>query len=106
MMKNTFRTYDLAVEFYRLSTGLELRGDARDQLSRAARSIVLNLAEGRGKRTRTDQLRFFRIAFGSLRECQAILELEFLGDTRAGRKLHELGGALYRLIQNAIEPPF
>ena len=100
-----FKTYDLAVNFYRQSQLLQLRGDARDQLHRAARSIVLNLAEGRGKRTKADQLRFFHIAMGSLRECQAVLELEQLENTSANAVLHELGGALYVLIKNAIKPP-
>ncbi|MBX7138295.1 MAG: four helix bundle protein, partial [Oligoflexia bacterium] len=45
---------------------------------RATLSIALNLAEGRGKPTRKDQLRFFSIAFGSVRECQAILILHDL----------------------------
>ena len=42
---------------------------------RAASSIVLNLAEGRGRGTRADQKRFFHMAFGSVRECQAILDI-------------------------------
>ena len=79
-MKN-FRTYQLAVEFYKTTRSLNLRGDAKDQLSRAARSIVLNLAEGRGRSTLKDQKRFFHIAFGSLRECQALLTLEDLENT-------------------------
>ncbi|MBX7138601.1 MAG: four helix bundle protein, partial [Oligoflexia bacterium] len=47
----------------------------RGSSSRASSSIVLNLAEGAGRATRADQNRFFSIAFGSLRECQAILDL-------------------------------
>ena len=35
----------------------------------------LNLAEGYGRSTRKDQKRFFDIALGSLRECQAVLEI-------------------------------
>jgi four helix bundle protein len=73
-MKN-FRTYDLAVNFYRLSRTLQIRGNLKEQLDRAASSVVLNLAEGRGRGTKADQKRFFQIAMGSVRECQAILDL-------------------------------
>src|SRR5262245_31427339 len=73
-MKN-FRAYDLAVSFYRFAARLELPRHLKEQLLRAASSIVLNLAEGNGRRTRADRKRFFVIAFASLRECQAILDL-------------------------------
>ena len=35
----------------------------------------MNLAEGRGRGTKADQKRFFHMAFGSVRECQAILDI-------------------------------
>ena len=66
-MKN-FRTFQLAVDFYRQVQHLKISGPARDQLHRAALSISLNLAEGTGRSTRKDQLRFFHIAMGSTRE--------------------------------------
>ena len=99
-LKN-FRTYDLAVSFYHQAKALPVTGDAKDQLWRAAWSIVLNLAEGRGKRTTKDQVRFFHMAFGSLRECQAVLTLELLEDTDAWALLNELAAALYTLIKRA-----
>ncbi len=99
-MKN-FKTFDLAVEFYRLASCLKLPSHAQNQLTRASHSIALNLAEGRGKRTTKDQKRFFHIAFGSLRECQAILSIEQMQDTEEWRKLDQLAGCLYRLIERA-----
>ena len=99
-MKN-FRTFDLAVEFYRLARSLPAKGHVRDQLHRAAYSIVLNLAEGRGKATLKDQKRFFHISLGSLRECQAILIIEDWKDTEEWKLLDNLGGHLYRLIEQA-----
>ena len=96
-----FRTYTLAVSFYRQVLTLKLSRHLRDQLHRAASSIVLNLAEGRGKSTRADQVRFFSIAFGSLRECQAILELANLQGSKAWECLDTVAAHLYRLIQNA-----
>ena len=99
-MKN-FRTYDVAVEYYKLCMGLGLKGDARDQLNRAARSIALNLAEGRARATSKDQRKYFNIAMGSLRESQAVLDLESLKDSVAGQCADKLGAHLYQRIQNA-----
>ena len=99
-MKNTFRTYNLAVEFYRLSRPLKLPRTLKEQLSRAASSIALNLAEGYGRFSPADQKHFFRIAMGSLRECQAIFDLEAPQNTEAAKALDCLAAHLYRLIQN------
>lgn len=97
----TFRTFNLAAEFYHVARTLKIPRELREQLVRAASSIALNLAEGRGKPTKADQVRFFHIAFGSLRECQAILSLAELTDSVAFQKLDILGAHLYRLIQRA-----
>ena len=99
-MKN-FRTFDLAVEFYKLAKTLPLKGALKDQLNRASLSIVLNLGEGRGRPTLKDQKRFFNIAFGSLRECQALMIAENLDKTELFKLLDNLGAHLYKLIQNA-----
>ena len=99
-MKN-FRTYNLAVDFYRQTQCLKLPGFIKNQLNRAALSIVLNLAEGRGKPSKAEQLRFFHIAMGSLRESQAILELIQLTNSPAVNTANILGAHLYKLIQNA-----
>ncbi|MBW7895965.1 MAG: four helix bundle protein [Opitutaceae bacterium] len=48
---------------------------ARDQLDRASTSIVLNLAEGNGKRSYPDRCRYFDIARGSVVECAACLDV-------------------------------
>ncbi|HWB06239.1 MAG TPA: four helix bundle protein [Verrucomicrobiales bacterium] len=45
------------------------------QLDRASTSIALNIAEGNGRRTSTDRVRFFDIACGSVRECAAGLDI-------------------------------
>ncbi len=98
-MKN-FRTYDLAVQFYRATATLSLPSFLRDQLARAASSIVLNLAEGVGRQRGADQRRFYKIAFGSLRESQAILELASPISPELMACADKLGAHLYRLIQN------
>lgn len=48
---------------------------ARDQLERASTSVVLNLAEGNGKRSAADRCRYFDIARGSVVECAACLDV-------------------------------
>ena len=99
-MKN-FRTFTTAVEFYRLTRSLKLNSVLRDQLARASSSIALNLAEGRGKLTTQDQIRFFSIALGSTREGQAILILAQLEKSNAWTLLDSLAAQLYKLIKNA-----
>jgi four helix bundle protein len=47
----------------------------RDQLDRASTSIVLNLAEGNGKRSYLDRCRYFDTARGSGVECAACLDV-------------------------------
>ena len=70
--------YRLALEFRRsLAPLARVRGIAplRDQLFRAADSVVLNIAEGAGRNSRSDKLRFYEIAKGSATESAAALEL-------------------------------
>lgn len=50
-------------------------GHIRDQLKRASSSITLNLAEGSGKMSNKDKLRFYAIARGSAMECAAICDV-------------------------------
>jgi len=99
-MKN-FKTFNLAVEFYREIKGLKLSRHEQDQCQRAALSITLNLAEGRAKPTIKDQLKFFAIAFGSVRECQAILTINNLQESEYWRKLDKVAASLYMLIKHA-----
>lgn len=68
MLKH-FRTYQLSLQFYQACAQLRIPRHLKDQLLRAASSISLNLAEGSAKPTKKDQMKFFFISFGSLREC-------------------------------------
>jgi four helix bundle protein len=95
-----FRTYQHAVTFYRATRQLKLSGHLKDQLERAASSVVLNLAEGSERPTRPDKRKFYNIALGSLRECQAILDLAD-GSSDSSRKLADsLGASLWKLLQS------
>ena len=101
-MLKQFRTYQLARLFYKECQKLEVRGAMRNQLDRAALSVPLNLAEGRGGgRTLTEQKRFFQIAYGSARECKAILDLVMPCPKELVEMADVLCAHIYRLIQNA-----
>lgn len=70
--------YRIALEFQAIGGQLvPKRGCAelRDQLDRASISIVLNIAEGCGRRSPADKGRFYSMARGSATECAAILDL-------------------------------
>jgi four helix bundle protein len=99
-MKN-FRTFHLAVNFYQQIKCHKLSTPLRDQLERASQSIALNLAEGYGRGSPADQKRFYQIAMGSLRECQAILLLAGLEGSQAWKTLDSLGAHLFKLIYRA-----
>ena len=98
----TFRTYHLARDFYRQIVPLKLVRPLRDQLHRAAASVALNLAEGYGRQTLADQRRFFAMALGSVRECQAVLDLA--ADVVPGGltdQLDHLAASTWRLLHPA-----
>ena len=69
---------------------------------RAASSIVLNLAEGRGRGTKADQKRFFHMAFGSVRECQAILDISPEPSAEAIQLADVLAAHVYCLIRSFL----
>ncbi len=93
-----FRTYQLAVEFYQRTSKLSAPVHLRDQLARASSSVALNIAEGAGRwDTPTDRKRFFRMALGSLRESNAILDLLDVKEPRVRQLADSLGALLYSL---------
>ena len=95
----TFRTLDLAVEFYKKSENLKLSGNLRDQLLRAASSIALNLSEGNARPTSRDKKRFYHTAYASLKECQAIFRLAQIKDVELEKLADHLGACLYKLMK-------
>ncbi len=76
LVKTKFRTLKLAIELYhRLKRERFSSRHMQDQFDRALLSVVLNLSEGSAKPTHRDRLKFYSIAFGSLREVQVLLEI-------------------------------
>ena len=96
-MYTNFRAHSLAVELYKLSKGAQIPRHLKDQLVRASSSVALNLFEGWGRKGEKDRAHFFTIAFGSLREVQAIIKLENLSALDA--KADHLAACLYKLTR-------
>ena len=103
MLKN-FRTYQIAVEFHHACRQAHLPDYLKDQLLRASSSVALNLSEGSGRSTYRDQLKFFHIALGSLRESQAALDLAPKSYSELVKQADLLGAHLYRLCQQKKTP--
>ena len=95
MLKN-FRSYQLALSLYKMARGQKLPFNLKDQLERATSSIVLNLAEGSARTSAKERMRVYVIAFASLREVQALIDME---DSLAhlNKVADQLGANLYRL---------
>ena len=79
----------------------------KDQLSRAAFSIPLNIAEGSGKFSKADRKNYYTTARASLYECIAILDI--LNEEKMINELYyqsqltnadELSRILYAMIKN------
>jgi four helix bundle protein len=72
-----FDCYQAALQFQELAAHLLVKGAGalRDQLDRASTSVVLNLAEGIGRRARREKAHFYAVARGSALESAAIVDL-------------------------------
>ena len=101
------KSHNFVLDVYRLTETFpkhELYG-LTSQLRRAAVSIPANFAEGFGKPTKPDKLRFYSIAQGSLEECRyyMILSMDLdYGDTSALKIMLEeiskmLGSYMYKI---------
>jgi four helix bundle protein len=95
-------TYRIAVEFQTIAARLVSNrrvGALRDQLDRASVSIVLNIAEGAGRRFGRDKANFFTIARGSATECAAILDLLLARGLTSPAEHRHGRGLLVRIVQ-------
>ena len=99
------KAYRLVLEIYRITNNFpkfETYGLAQ-QLRRAAVSIPSNIAEGYGRKHKTDYHRFLSIAYGSLLEIETQYMLAIdLGYTEQSNTienlLKEVGKMLYRIM--------
>ena len=99
-MLQTFRSYHLAVEFYRLARSQSAPRHLRDQLMRAASSIALNLSEGSAKSSRADRRRLYEIALGSVRECESIVELLIPDSRKLESPIDILARHVFKLVHS------
>jgi four helix bundle protein len=67
----------------------------------AVLSIALNLAEGSAKDSKKDRRRFYQIAFGSIRETQALIAI--LGLDQISAKVDRIAAHCYRLCLSLRE---
>jgi four helix bundle protein len=92
---NRLHVYGVALELHCLSSTLvaQLNRILKDQLERASLSVVLNIAEAGGRRSRRDKARYYAIARGSATEVAALLDVLSLrrlaspAQIRSGRRL-------------------
>ena len=94
-MLKDFKAFQIAKSVHKLCKSLKVSYYLQGQFLRASSSIALNIAEGSGKRTPSDQSRFYSIALGSLREVAAIIELEEIKNPELDKLLDQLGAILY-----------
>lgn len=93
--------YRVVVELAAMSARLIPRGhrDLRSQLSRAAASVALNLAEGAGRRASADKAHFYAIARGSAMECAAVVDLVRSLELAPASQCKQAQGLLVRVVQ-------
>lgn len=105
------RSQELALEVYSTFSGLRDYG-FKDQIQRASVSISNNIAEGFGRRTDKDFMRFLYMALGSCNEVRSMLYLsENLKYTNAEEtkvlkmKAEEIGRLTRGLIKGISNSP-
>ncbi len=103
--------YRVAVELHTLTCVLLPRrgyGVLRDQIERASLGVVLNIAEGAGRRSPADKRRFFEMARGSATETAAALEilrLRRLADPRLLLDARRLTIRVVRMLSRLTDTP-
>lgn len=78
------------------------RAHLKDQLDRAATSVVLNIAEGAGEFSPRDKRRFYRIARRSANESAAVLQVVARRKQAPESQLREALTLLHRIISMLV----
>jgi four helix bundle protein len=90
---------ELHVVVRRLAAGVGRgQADLVDQLLRASRSIVLNIAEGAGRTGKRDRERHWAIARGSALECAAALDVLYAEQSLTGDAIAPAKVLLERVV--------
>jgi four helix bundle protein len=95
--------YHLAVEFVAAATELVPcyppgTAHLRDQLARAATSVVLNIAEGAGEFSKPEKARFYRMARRSATECAAAVDVLKVMRLVEGKQAEAARAILVRVV--------
>ena len=80
------------------------RAHLKDQLDRAATSIVLNIAEGAGEFSLADKQRFYRMARRSATESAAVLDVIRRRGHAPGELLDQARELLIRIVSMLVDP--
>jgi len=99
--------YQRAIEFLDLVDRIleatpKGRAHLKDQLDRAATSVVLNIAEGAGEFSPRDKRRFYRMGRRSATECAAILDIFTRRSHPAAATLQEARALLLRVVSMLV----
>lgn len=90
--------YSVAKELLVAVVGAQIRdAELRDQATRAAKSAVLNVAEGASRVTPKDKARAFAIGRGEASEAAAAVEIAVLLGAAAQRSSDEVNAIAHRL---------
>jgi len=96
--QNNLQVYQEAYQFglrvYNINYPEFEKFGLRDQLRRAAISISLNLAEGCGRQSDKDFLRFLYISYGSIKESETLLDFS--------RDLNYISQAEYLVLRDQL----
>lgn len=96
----------LTVEIYRLRGVIATDSALKDQLRRAALSVMNNIAEGFGRFSSKEKIRFLEIAQSSANEVKSMIylmqELQYINDERKDC-LHEMTSLCQKQIWGFIK---
>src|SRR5438045_4113830 len=90
-------TLDVVTRIGKLLKSKDIDRSLRDQIVRSSTSVLLNIAEGTGKRSPADRRRFYGIARGSAMETAAALDVLVAWEYTAQTQSDECKGLLRRI---------